>query len=331
MPSEWQVSTCDDTNAMDKSFRRCNYTPKSSVNKTECYTPGSLIVKACTKETPKSTRGSSMFSPGEAFWNEAIQVADGLCAPMTNNSFEITGETNAAGDQVYMKNSCNLQNNEGKPRKTLDQSEIRIENLEKVTPLALVGMHGKDSVKEVSSLPVKHFDFSFEDTNLDENSPQQCRAGDLISVADEAHRQLEVSSVNTKKVKFSKNFTTVRTAHTNEKMNEVQEKTSVPAVYKKVNLPSKDDDSLTSNSPATHPSDETNTPSSNVSFIDRLDLNRWLPPEICSIYRKRGISKLYHWQVYMQLLFFSFSLHPLAMWLTWTPPLIIVLIFASSH
>jgi len=46
----------------------------------ECYTPGSLTRKTSVRETPKSTRGSSSFSPGEAFWDVAIQLADGLCA-----------------------------------------------------------------------------------------------------------------------------------------------------------------------------------------------------------------------------------------------------------
>ncbi|XP_028802319.1 helicase and polymerase-containing protein TEBICHI isoform X3 [Neltuma alba] len=295
--SNTEVYTGDDNNALDRSFKRCNYTPKSSVNMNKCFTPGSLVVKDCVKETPKSTRGSSMFSPGEAFWDEAIQLADGLCAPRTYNSCEAGGHNEMAEDQVCEKNSCNLQNNEGKPSKILRQSPSRGENLESVTPFGLVGMHGKDSVKEVSGLPVKHFDFSFEDTNLDENSPQQCGAGDLISITHEGHRQYEIGSVNTKKVNFTKNFTVVGTLHTDGITNEVQEKASVHAASREVNLPSQHDDILTSNSARTHSSDETSTPSSNMFFHDRLDLNRWLPPEICSIYRKKGISKLYKWQV----------------------------------
>ncbi|KAI9097672.1 hypothetical protein K1719_025443 [Acacia pycnantha] len=291
------VYSGDDTNALDRSFRRCNYTPKSSVNTNKCFTPGSLVVKECVKETPKSTRGSSMFSPGEAFWDEAIQLADGLCAPRSYNSFEAGGHNNMAEDQVCEKNSCNLQNNDGKPSKILHQSQSRGENLEMGTSLGLVGMHGKDSVKKVSGLPVKHFDFSFEDTNLDENSPQQCGATSLISTTHEAHRQYEVSSDSTKGVNFTKNFTVVGTAHTDEIMNEVQEKASIHAVGKEVNLPSQHDDVLTSNSVRAHSSDETSTPSSNTLLNGRLDLNNWLPPEICSIYRKKGISKLYDWQV----------------------------------
>ena len=64
----------------------------------------------------------------------------------------------------------------------MDQSKNRIRNREMGAPLGLVGMHTKDSVKEASSLPVKHFDFSFEDNNLEENTLQDCRVGDSINV-----------------------------------------------------------------------------------------------------------------------------------------------------
>lgn len=260
-----------------------------------CFTPGSLVVKERVKETPKSTRGSSMFSPGEAFWDEAIQLADGLCAPRTCNSFEAGEHNNVAEDQVFEKSSCNLQNNEGKSSKILHQSQRRGENLERGTPLGLVGVHGKDSVKEGFGLPVKHFDFSFEDTNLDENSPQQRGAGNLVSITHEAHRQYEVGSVNSKSVNFTKNSSAVST-NADKTMNEVQEKASV-YVRKKINSSSVHDDILTSNTARAHSSDESGTPSSNMLLNGRLDLNRWLPPEICSIYRKKGISKLYDWQV----------------------------------
>lgn len=284
MHSEWQVSGGSDTIALDSSFRKCSYTPKSSTNMAECYTPGSLIVKACVKETPKSTRGSSMFSPGEAFWNEAIQLADGLCVPMVNDSSKVIEESNVVEDQLKMERSCNLQNCDGKPRKIFDQSKSRIWNTEMSTPLGLVGLHTKDPMKEVSNLPVKHFDFSFEDSNLDENTQQNCSV--------------------------------------DEKKNVVQEKISVDALCKRVKLSSPDNVSMTSNSPlnnvwtaiSTHASDEASTPSSGVPLNDHLDLNSWLPPEICSIYRKKGISKLYSWQVqttdafYVGILFASLSL-----------------------
>jgi len=253
----------------------------------ECYTPGSLIVKARVKETPKSVRGSSSFSPGEAFWNEAILLADSLCVPMGNDPSKAMWESNVVEDGPEMNNSCNLQNYDGKPRKILDQSKSRIWNMEAGTSFGLVGMHPKDSGKEASSLPVKHFDFSFEDNSLEENTMQNGHVGDQSNDTYMAGKQYGSGPT---------------TSHTYEEKNEVQEKTLVNKLGKRNchgNV------SMTSNSPhnevrtpiSAHETDEANTPSTSVSFNDHFDLNSWLPPEICNIYRKKGISNLYNWQV----------------------------------
>ncbi|KAK7293723.1 hypothetical protein RJT34_16596 [Clitoria ternatea] len=287
--SSTKLSGGGDAIHFETSFRKCSNTPKSSINMAECCTPGSLIFKACVKETPKSTRGSSMFSPGEAFWNEAIQLADGLCVPMANDSSKVIEESKVMEDQLQEKNSCNLQNYDGKPRKISDQSKSRIWNSEVGTSFGCVGMHTKDSMKEAAGLPVKHIDFSIEDNNLEENTLQNGHADDLISLTCGAGKHHESGSI---------------AGHAFEKMNIMQEKTLVDALNKKV---SQDNVSLRSNSPhnevrtmiSAHASDEASTPSSrsSVSLDDHLDLNSWLPPEICSIYRKKGISKLYSWQV----------------------------------
>ncbi|QCD99446.1 helicase and polymerase-containing protein TEBICHI isoform X1 [Vigna unguiculata] len=282
-----KVSDCGDTAAFETGFRKCSNTPKMSRNMAECYTPGSLIVKARVKETPKSVRGSSSFSPGEAFWNEAILLADSLCVPMGNDPSKAMWESNVVEDGPEMNNSCNLQNYDGKPRKILDQSKSRIWNMEAGTSFGLVGMHPKDSGKEASSLPVKHFDFSFEDNSLEENTMQNGHVGDQSNDTYMAGKQYGSGPT---------------TSHTYEEKNEVQEKTLVNKLGKRNchgNV------SMTSNSPhnevrtpiSAHETDEANTPSTSVSFNDHFDLNSWLPPEICNIYRKKGISNLYNWQV----------------------------------
>nr|KYP53975.1 hypothetical protein KK1_000141 [Cajanus cajan] len=272
--------------AAGSCFRKCSNTPKPSVNMAECYTPGSLIVKACVKETPKSTRGSSSFSPGEAFWNEAIQLADGLDVPMAYDPSKVTGESNVVEEEPEMNNSCNLQNYDGKPRKILDQSKNRIWNREMGATLGSV-MHTRDSMKEASSLPVKHFDFSFEDNNMEENTLKNCCVDDPINVTSGAGKQDESVSV---------------TGHTYGKRNEVQEKALVETLGNRI---CQNNVNMTYNSPhnevrtpiSARASDEAGTPSTSVSLNDDFDLNSWLPPEICSIYRKKGISKLYNWQV----------------------------------
>ncbi|CAI8605756.1 unnamed protein product [Vicia faba] len=273
-----KASDGGDTNAFDTGFRKCSNTPMS-MKKAECQTPGSLIVKACIKGTPKSTRGSSMFSPGEDFWDEAIQLADGLAVPMDNDSSKVIEESNVMGDNIEM-NSCNLQNYDGKARKILDQS--------KNTGLAEI--HTKDSTKEASSLPVRHFDFTHEDNNMDEKTLQNCHVNNLVNVTRGSGKQYESISV---------------ASHSYEQTYKVQEKILVDALGKRAG---KDNINMTSNSFNSpnnearttiniHASVEAKTPSSHVSLDDHLDLHSWLPPEICNIYRKKGISKLYNWQV----------------------------------
>ncbi|KAL1315068.1 hypothetical protein HN51_041855 [Arachis hypogaea] len=274
---------CSGVVGSDPSLRKCTHTPTSSMNPAEFNTPGSLVVKACVKETPKSTRGSSSFSPGSAFWNEAIQVADGLCVPVTNDSSIVMHKINVVDEQHEMENSSNLQSHDGKLREVMDQCKSRFWKGE-------AGMHTKDSKKEVSVLPVKHFDFSFEDNILGESTLQDRGVGNLTNVTCEGGRQYECGSV---------------TDHRYQKIDEGKEKPLVDAVCKRMNFSSQDNISMTFNSPLnevamavnTHKSDEACTPSSSLSFKNHLELNSWLPPEICSIYRKKGISKLYEWQV----------------------------------
>ncbi|XP_059460849.1 helicase and polymerase-containing protein TEBICHI isoform X2 [Corylus avellana] len=283
-------------------LKKCGNTPKSSVNMTEFCTPGSLAVKACVCETPKSRHGSSIFSPGEAFWNEAIQLADGLCVPMVNFSAQATEQTNIVKTQFHIMNSCNFRNGVGhnKSKETLDEGENRARQME------LSVKHTKDLDKEVSLLPVKHLDFSCEDKNLDESTPP-CRAVDDSECA--THRggdQSECGAVDHKGIETSNILIRCGKAQTDEEIHVVQGMTSVLSVTKgKVDISCPETDCMTSNSPVNEiknsilkqESDEASTPSSFVLLEDRLDLNRWLPSEICSIYRKRGILKLYPWQV----------------------------------
>ncbi|KAJ7966000.1 helicase and polymerase-containing protein TEBICHI [Quillaja saponaria] len=298
-----KVTIGDNPGDHQSSLKRCSSTPISSMGMTECYTPGSLIVKACVRETPKSTRGSSIFSPGEAFWNEAIQLVDGLSAPMVSEFVEATGGRNLVEAKDHMKSSSNLRDYDGKTRKILDEGERRISNME-IGTSALPSKHTRDSVEEVSALPVKHFDFSCEDNNLDESTLHQSRADGLKNVTligqiQSAHVSLDPKYLRTDNIRPDSCLD-----QKNQGVNEVQEMASFDVVSKlKMSLSFQGNDCM--NSPINevqkmidnHASDEANTPTSNVSLNDHLDLNSWLPSDICNIYRKRGISKLYPWQV----------------------------------
>jgi DNA polymerase theta len=49
---------------------------------------------------------------------------------------------------------------------------------------------------------------------------------------------------------------------------------------------------------------EASTPTSSVPPKDHSKLSSWLPPQLCAIYMKKGISGLYPWQVSFLLIFF---------------------------
>ncbi|XP_065622903.1 helicase and polymerase-containing protein TEBICHI isoform X1 [Quercus suber] len=304
-------------------LKKCSNTPESSVKMKEFCTPGSLMVKACAHETPRSMCGSSVFSSEEAFWNEAIQLADSLCDPMVDISARAAEETNISKSQCKTVNSCSLRNGicHDKSKETSDKGENRVWHTELITSLGSLGKHTKDLDKEVSPLPVKHLDFSFEDKNLDESTPH-CPAVDGSECAShKGGEQSECGSVGHKGLETGNTSIRCDKVQTGEEMHEGKEMTSVVAVTKrKVDLlcPNndcmtskppvieiKDSNQMTSNSPVNevknlnldHKSDGASTPSSFVPLDNRLDLNRWLPSEVCGIYRKKGISKLYPWQV----------------------------------
>ncbi|KAG6649379.1 hypothetical protein CIPAW_07G208100 [Carya illinoinensis] len=293
--SSREVIDGDSLVVLQPCLKKCSNTPKSSVNMTELRTPGSLIVKACINETPQSIRGSSIFSPGEAFWNEAIQVADGLCAPQA-------AEETHSTTRYHVLNSCNFRNGacHENSMKTLNEGEKRAWNMELSASLGSLGKHVKDLHKEVSPLPVKHFDFSCEGKNLNESTSRHHGVDGSKCATHKGSEQSECGSVNVKGLE------TINILIPNEKLHEVQEMTSTIVINKEPGgMSCPDNGCMTSNSPVneiknsvlSHESDEASTPSSFVRLEDRSDLHSWLPSEICSTYRKRGISKLYPWQV----------------------------------
>ncbi|GAV78351.1 DEAD domain-containing protein/Helicase_C domain-containing protein/DNA_pol_A domain-containing protein, partial [Cephalotus follicularis] len=276
-------SPCNDPIELLVSLRKCNKAPKSTMNMSECCTPGSSIVKAIINKTPKSTRGSSIFSPGEAFWNEAIQIADGFFTQTDNLCAQSADEINNE------KSQCKVTNSHASRNENCD--DMRKEMLEED--------------REDSPMPVKHLDFLFEDKHLDECTTNRCDADKLKIATCRNADQSGCISVNHKGPRANSTTMHYGKAQTTEEMHVVQAGTSVCVVPEmKVDPSSQNNDNKTPTatinkimkSVGTNDSDES-TPSTSVPLEDCLNLSTWLPPELCSIYRRRGISKLYPWQV----------------------------------
>lgn len=251
---------------------------------TECCTPGSMTAKELLQGTPASARGSSMFSPGEAFWSEAIQFADNLCVP--SNHAAQNSEKAVSGGKHGMNTLVNSENGNSnvKPEKFLEGDD-QTEHTKLVASFGSVAKHAKDLTKK-SSLPVKHFDFE-DATNyhqVDNHDDTRDKGMDCSSVMKSHQGKIHIS----------------------EGVTEVQNVNTTHALIKRDLASNQDVDNHMSSLPnerakhilgSSSRSHEASTSSSFLPLEDRLDLISWLPPEICSIYKKKGISKLYPWQV----------------------------------
>ncbi|KAK4757829.1 hypothetical protein SAY87_019130 [Trapa incisa] len=263
--------TGNETIEIPSSSKDLDIATPSAASMASFSTPGSLIIKSFIEKTPRSACGSSMFSPGEGFWSEAIKLADGLCAP-NNDSV-----CHAVPERTSYLSSTNDDKKEG-VQLDIDNGAHSIE----IRNLASGDKYPIELGKAGSRFPVKHFDFSFEDKNSDTFT------GD--------HRNLNKTIVV--RSRFKSPLTNCTNAQTNEEFHEKEGMTIKLDVYH-------ENDRITTDSPVDmlkclvgkQGNDEACTPSSFLQNKDWLDISSWLPSDICSIYKKKGIQKLYRWQV----------------------------------
>ncbi|KAF9615751.1 hypothetical protein IFM89_026208 [Coptis chinensis] len=362
---ELDGSTCNESAEPQASLSKCQKMTTPSLGAVECITPGSLINKMCTRETPKSGRGSSIFSPGEAFWNEAIQLADGLFVPIDVLSVHNDRKCDVLKSQC-VEELCNLETRCGeslKGRPAEGESVSRFP--ETKVYLGLKEDHSKGSVgstevvshKEASPLPVRHFDFLYEDRNLDAKFPHRYSIENAENIVSKGSGQDEKDPMSYKSLKATNTLSRCSKADTNaccasevtvkssvfvnlnvdvlvpsfvsnREIHQAKESEPLSLVVEReadlylkndADMPSPQDKATLSPLIAQKNHDEAGTPSSSSPINDYLELSHWLPFEVCNVYRKRGISKLYPWQVISQLkddkmIFFS-SYYMIERWL----------------
>nr|GME09536.1 helicase and polymerase-containing protein TEBICHI isoform X1 [Ipomoea batatas] len=278
------------------SLRKCNNVPVAEA--TESLTPGLSATKHVAG-TPSSGHRTSIFSPGETFWNEAIEVADGLFAGNKKIAYQVTKETEALNTRHEILSSNNLKNGGcgNKSNKLIEGIADKVSGVGMVPAIVPIRKIGKELDKEVSPLPVKHFDFALEDKFFSQSKNCQILSGQQAQHVSAANQYVH---------------STCNEAQVNGSSHEENVGTSKYAASKsKVEVFVQDNGSPMFNTPtersgdikAISESSEDDTPSSFALQKDRLDLSNWLPPEICSVYKKKGISKLYTWQV----LFYTFG------------------------
>ncbi|KAK9742154.1 hypothetical protein RND81_03G151800 [Saponaria officinalis] len=272
------------------SLRKCSTTINANALATECSTPAPLRRISNARETPVSTRGSSIFSPGEEFWNEAIQVADGLFA-QKDKDFVKAEEFAGLGmipDGGSSHNFCKVSSKED--LNVVRQTESNYTSQEQIS-----------LDKEASPLPVKHLDFSREAKNLEARHFFVNREDSKI-----ASENSKLSSADEKGLFSRSAVLPAVEVSVQISKGKVPESVLVSGVHEgRLNLFSQDKGKMISDSSsrdnmnlvASNSPQGTCTPSSSMTREDRLDVNNWLPPSISNIYKRRGIAKLYPWQV----------------------------------
>ncbi|CAH9090445.1 unnamed protein product [Cuscuta epithymum] len=259
------------------SLRRCNKVPVPKA--TESLTPGLSTKEHVARVTPTSGHGASIFSPGESFWNEAIEVADGLFAENEKGTYRVTDEdvTVSTRHDILSTNDLISGGHAIKLNRVTERVVDSVSSVRMVSAAVPIKKIGKEMDKEVSPLPVKHFDFALEDKQMAQINDCHILSGNEIGHA-------PVNRLFTEKLagayKYDVSKTTPDTL--------VQSNDSVT-----FNTPTERSGKVRGNSE----SSEDITPSSFMPQKDCLDLSNWLPPEICSTYKRKGIAKLYPWQV----------------------------------
>lgn len=163
-----------------------------------------------------------------------------------------------------------------------------------------LGMHVKDLDKEVSPLPVKHFDFSFEAKSLDKEiqadannmKPESLTTKETTASISQLNSRCFNLTCSSSKDQMSRTLPDAQQTSskcTDSKM--IVEHLNENSHTVACNTPNSDYKMVVASMP------KNNCTPASSSTKGCLDLSNWLPLEICHIYYKKGISKLYPWQV----------------------------------
>nr|CAB3461937.1 unnamed protein product [Digitaria exilis] len=294
------------------ALQRCSFTPSITQKK--------IGFSLAPGETPKSVSRNSLTSPGEDFWNAAMEFADGISA----QADKVRGRTDFDG--VEDKSSCAV----AVCSKTLSRSgkdELNCINTVGSNDTHQLGklsneveLLAANSQHKISSpLPVKHLDFFHEDDinvsgvkceekssneasyNVQKNNVQMKDSGlqrnenriDPVDAMKTSALDLHSDSADIIHCQGVFKSTTKEKVHsTREGDKDFHHQSKSLAAYSNGCKAKKDFKSKFVSQEV-----EASTPTSSVPLKDYSKLSSWLPPELCAVYMKKGISELYPWQV----------------------------------
>ena len=297
------------------ALQRCSFTPNTTQKKVGfSLAPG---------DTPKSVSRNSLTSPGEEFWNAAIEFADGISAQADKvrgkPKFDAAEDKSSCAVALCSKTLPRAGKDEHDCLNTVGSNDThQMEKLSnKVEFLAANSQHINSS-----PLPVKHLDFVHEDDiqvsglkkceekgrneadNVQTNHvelkdgglqrKENIRKGsiDLVNAMKTSALDLHADSAAMIRCHGVFKSATEGNVHSTREGDKDSHQNKPLAAYSNGCLPKKDTKSKFVSQEV-----EASTPTSSVPLKDHSKLSSWLPPEICSVYMKKGISELYPWQV----------------------------------
>uniref|UniRef100_A0A8R7K5V9 Helicase and polymerase-containing protein TEBICHI n=1 Tax=Triticum urartu TaxID=4572 RepID=A0A8R7K5V9_TRIUA len=268
---------------------------------------------AAPGETPKSA--SSLISPGEDFWNAAMEFADDVSAMADK------GPRRRHCDAAEDKSSCAV----ALGSKTLPRSgieEFNCENTVGSNPMKQIDTFSNTAElaaanrqhKNNSPLPVKHLDFFHEDAiqvsglegkekcdtvprsaQVNQGRPMDSnfhRTENLMHSVDDI-KTITLSESKTAGMGHSIDVGSRGSCMIKSDLNQLTHGETKPlAAHLNPGKPNRDSKSKFASQRV-----ETCTPTSSVPLKDHSKLSSWLPHELCAIYMKKGIPQLYPWQV----------------------------------
>ncbi|KAG2620442.1 hypothetical protein PVAP13_3NG107600 [Panicum virgatum] len=297
------------------ALQRCSFTPNTTQKKVGfSLAPG---------DTPKSVSRNSLTSPGEEFWNAAIEFADGISAQTDKvrgkPKFDAAEDKLSCAVALCSKTLPRAGKDEHDCLNTVGSNDThQMEKLSnKVEFLAAKSQHVNSS-----PLPVKHLDFCHEDDiqvsglkkceekgrneadNVQTNHvelkdgglqrKENIRKGsiDLVNAMKTSALDLHTDSAAMFRCHGVFKSTTEGNVHSTREGDKDSHQNKSLAAYSNGCLPKKDTKSKFVSQEV-----EASTPTSSVPLKDHSKLSSWLPPELCAVYMKKGISELYPWQV----------------------------------
>lgn len=309
------------------------------------FTPASRSSKKSDRRSSSGGKSggwqyhSSMFSPGDAFWDEAIEAVEGLGLPMIGvprklSSIGISMLSSAEREAHAVDNATRTREDvEAKlcldtPEKS--PAEISVVNLDGMTSTDRIFNERFDEL-DVSPLPVRRFSFTCQNSPLRE-SIVKSDVNEILNVSPIAMRSalgeepLDVKEITSAdqattgaNIEIMRDSSQLQVGIVSQPKAEAVAATVPPVIVNATSgllEPAPSTPAEPSNSdqiPAhAHPSAEEKSEATAAGTVVQklehaimssslkntsLNISDWVPPEACAVYAKKGLKRLYPWQV----------------------------------